>query len=337
MIDPFTLAQTHSMLEKTQSPSIDAKALSFTFSPFKKAMFAQARNELFTLRDLMRFSVSRFNEAKLFFGHGSDNAWDEAAYLLLHTLHLPLDRLDPFMDARLTRDELDGALKVIERRINERLPAAYLTQEAWLGDYRFYVDQRVIVPRSHIAEILEDQLKPWVSDPWAVRHVLDMCTGSGCLAILAALAFPEAVVDAADLSPDALAVARRNVDEYGLDTRIRLVESDAFSALEQRPYDVIIANPPYVNAESMRTRPDEYRREPELALASGEDGLDCTRTLLKEAASHLNPGGILVMEIGNNREALEAAFPNIPFTWLDTEAGDDFVFLLRREELAKKI
>ena len=299
-------------------------------------MFAQARNELFTLRDLMRFSVSRFNEAGLFFGHGSDNAWDEAAYLLLHTLHLPHDQLDPFMDARLTRTELDSALKIIERRINERLPAAYLTQEAWLGDYRFYVDQRVIVPRSHIAEILEDQLKPWVADPWAVGQVLDMCTGSGCLAILAALAFPEAQVDAVDLSSDALAVARRNVNEYGLDERIRLVESDAFAALEQRTYDVIIANPPYVNAESMAALPDEYRREPQLALASGEDGLDFTRILLREAASRLQPGGIIVVEIGNNREALETAFPDLPFTWLDTEAGDDFVFLLRREELTRK-
>ena len=207
-------------------------------------MFAQARNELFTLRDLMRFSVSRFNEAKLFFGHGSDNAWDEAAYLLLHTLHLPLDRLDPFMDARLTRDELDGALKVIERRINERLPAAYLTQEAWLGDYRFYVDQRVIVPRSHIAEILEDQLKPWVSDPWAVRHVLDMCTGSGCLAILTALAFPNAEVAAVDLSPEAIAVAERNVADYRLSDRIELIHSDAFKNLAGRKFDLIVSNPP---------------------------------------------------------------------------------------------
>lgn len=296
-------------------------------------MFEQARNELSTLRDLMRFAVSRFSEAGVFFGHGTDNAWDEAAYLLLHTLHLPIDRLEPFMDARLTQDERSAVLKIIERRIGERLPAAYLTNEAWLGDYRFYVDERVIVPRSHIAELLDDQLTPWVSDPWAVSRVLDLCTGSGCLAILAAQAFPEAMIDAIDLSPDALAVARINVDNYGLESRINLVHSDAFSGIPNERYDVIISNPPYVNAESMAALPEEYQREPELALASGEDGLDFVRTLLKAAADHLTPNGLLVVEIGNNQEALELAFPETVFTWLDTSAGDRFVFLLRREEL----
>ena len=296
-------------------------------------MFAQAQNELSTLRDLMRFAVSRFNEADLFFGHGTDNAWDEAAYLLLHTLHLPLDRLEPFMDARLTSAERAGALDIIRRRINERVPASYLTHEAWLGEHRFYVDQRVIVPRSHIAELLEDQLSPWVEDPWAVRRALDLCTGSGCLAILTALAFPEAQVDAIDLSPDALAVARRNVADYDLESRVRLIESNAFAAIAGQRYDLIISNPPYVNAESMAGLPEEYRREPQLALASGEDGLDFTRIILREAASHLNPGGVLVVEIGHNREALETAFPDTPFIWLDTAAGDDFVFLLRQEDL----
>jgi ribosomal protein L3 glutamine methyltransferase len=296
-------------------------------------MFDQAQTELSTLRDLMRFSVSRFNEAGLFFGHGTDNAWDEAAYLLLHTLHLPLDRLDPFMDARLTGAERAAALHMIRRRIEERLPAAYLTNEAWLGEYRFYVDERVIVPRSHIAELLREQLSPWVEDPWAISSVLDMCTGSGCLAILAAHAFPEAHVDAVDLSPDALAVARRNVDDYDLGSRIELVSSDAFSAIADRRYDVIICNPPYVNAESMSTLPEEYRREPELALASGDDGLDFTRTLLKEAADHLNPGGLLIVEIGHNRDELERAFPRTMFVWLDTSAGDRYVFMLRREDL----
>ena len=296
-------------------------------------MFEQAYQELSTLRDLMRFAVSRFTEAGVFFGHGTDNAWDEAAYLLLHSLHLPLDRLDPFMDARLTGDERAVALKIIERRITERLPSAYLTHEAWLGEYRFYVDERVIVPRSHIAELLDDQLSPWIGDPWAVTRVIDMCTGSGCLAILAAQAFPEATIDAVDLSPDALAVARRNVNDYGLESRIRLVQSDAFTGVRGERYDVIISNPPYVNAESMAALPDEYRREPQLALASGEDGLDFVRTLLKEAADHLNSNGLLVVEIGNNQEALELAFPETVFTWLDTSAGDRFVFLLRREEL----
>jgi ribosomal protein L3 glutamine methyltransferase len=296
-------------------------------------MFEQAQNELSTLRDLMRFSVSRFREAGLFFGHGSDNAWDESAYLLLHSLQLPIDRLEPFMDARLTSDERKAALFIIKRRITERLPAAYLTNEAWLGDCRFYVDQRVIVPRSHIAELLREQLSPWVDDPWAVSRVLDLCTGSGCLAILAANAFPEAAVDAVDLSPDALAVARRNVDDYRLGARLRLVESDAFAGLAGQRYDVIISNPPYVNAESMASLPEEYRREPELALASGEDGLDFVRIILRHAAEHLNPGGILVVEIGNNQNELELAFPETSFTWLDTTAGDQFVFMLHREDL----
>ena len=296
-------------------------------------MFEQAQHELSTLRDMMRFAVSRFSEAGLFFGHGSDNAWDEAAYLLLHTLHLPIDRLEPFMDARLTGSERADVLEVIGRRISERVPAAYITHEAWLGDYRFYVDERVIVPRSHIAELLREQLSPWVDDPWAVRNVLDMCTGSGCLAILAAHAFPEAKVDAVDISPDALVVARRNVDDYDLAARLRLIESNAFAALDGKVYDVIISNPPYVNAESMRALPEEYRREPELALASGEDGLDFVRILLKEAAKHLARKGLLIVEIGHNREALEMAFPDTSFTWLDTSAGDENVFMLRREDL----
>ena len=296
-------------------------------------MFEQAQNELSTLRDLMRFSVSRFTEAKLFFGHGTDNAWDEAAYLLLHTLHLPIDRLDPFMDARLTSDERAAALSMVERRIKERLPAAYLTNEAWLGDYRFYVDERVIVPRSHIAELLREQFSPWIEDPWAVHRVLDLCTGSACLAILAAEAFPEALIDAVDLSSDALAVAQRNVDDYGLGNRLKLIQSDAFASIQGQRYDVILSNPPYVNSESMAALPEEYRREPQLALASGEDGLDFTRIILREAANHLNPEGVLVVEIGHNRDELEQAFPETPFTWLDTSAGDQHVFMLRCEDL----
>ena len=280
-------------------------------------MFEQAQHELSTLRDMMRFAVSRFSEAGLFFGHGSDNAWDEAAYLLLHTLHLPIDRLEPFMDARLTGSERADVLEVIGRRISERVPAAYITHEAWLGDYRFYVDERVIVPRSHIAELLREQLSPWVDDPWAVRNVLDMCTGSGCLAILAAHAFPEAKVDAVDISPDALVVARRNVT----------------AGLQDASFDVIVSNPPYVNAESMASLPEEYQREPKLALASGQDGLDFVRILLKEAARHLAPKGLLIVEIGHNRDALEMAFPDTSFVWLDTSAGDENVFMLRREDL----
>ena len=296
-------------------------------------MLDQARTELSTLRDLLRFAVSRYNEARLFFGHGTDNAWDEAVYLLLHSLHLPLDRLEPFLDAKLTSAERADLLHLIERRVKERLPVAYLTNEAWLGEFSFYVDERVLVPRSFIAELLREQLAPWIEDPDAVADVLDLCTGSACLAILAAHAFPAASIDAVDLSPDALAVARRNVADYDLAARIRLVEGNLFARLKSRRYGLIIANPPYVNAAAMATLPAEYRREPELALASGDDGLDLTRAILAGARRHLRPHGLLVVEIGHNREALEAAFPETPFTWLDTTAGDQYVFLLHREEL----
>jgi ribosomal protein L3 glutamine methyltransferase len=288
---------------------------------------------LITVRDWLRFAVSRFNEAKLCFGHGSDNAFDEAAYLILHTLHLPLDRLEPFLDASLTHGESEQVQMVIERRVRERLPAAYLTHEAWLGAHRFYVDERVIVPRSFIAELLHEQLVPWVENPDEVGSALDLCTGSGCLAILAALAFPNAQVDAVDLSKDALDVAARNVEDYGLQQRIELLSSDLFAALDGRSYDLILSNPPYVNAESVAALPPEYQAEPALALGSGEDGLDATRQILAAAKSHLNPGGLLVVEIGHNRDELEAAYPTLPFTWLDTESGDQFVFMLRREDL----
>jgi ribosomal protein L3 glutamine methyltransferase len=288
---------------------------------------------LITVRDWLRFAVSRFNEAKLFFGHGSDNAFDEAAYLILHTLHLPLDRLEPFLDASLTHGESEEVQAVIERRVRDRLPAAYLTHEAWLGEHRFYVDERVIVPRSFIAELLNEQLAPWLENPDEVGRALDLCTGSGCLAILAALTFPHAQIDAADLSKDALDVAARNVADYGLQDRVELIESDLFAALDGRTYDVILSNPPYVNAESVAALPPEYQAEPALALGSGEDGLDATRQILALAKDHLNPGGLLVVEIGHNRDALEAAYPNLPFTWLDTEGGDQFVFMLRREDL----
>ena len=289
--------------------------------------------ELITVRDWLRYAVSRFNAARLFFGHGSDNAWDEAVYLILHTLNLPLDRLEPFLDARLLAEERQTVLNIIERRASERLPAAYLTREAWLDAHRFYVDERVIVPRSFIAELLREQLEPWIDDPWQVNSALDLCTGSGCLAILTALYFPEAQVDAVDLSSDALAVARRNVDDYELAERVRLVHSDLFAGITDQRYDLIVSNPPYVNAESVAALPPEYRHEPEMALGSGKDGLDITRLILARAKAHLNPGGLLIVEIGHNRDVLETAYPDLPFTWLETSGGDQFVFLLREEEL----
>ncbi len=296
--------------------------------------FSEASASLQTVRDCLRFSVSRFNEAELFFGHGSENAYDEAAYLILHTLNLPLDRLEPFLDARLTHSEIYEVLDVIERRTEQRIPAAYLTNQAWLGDLSFYVDERVIVPRSFIAELLREQLSPWISDAEQVHNVLDMCTGSGCLAILSAHAFPNAHVDAADLSADALDVAQYNVTDYGLEDRVSLIESDMFAKLKGKKYDLIISNPPYVDAPSVAALPQEYKYEPNLALGSGTDGLDATRAILEHAAKHLTDKGILVVEIGHNRDALEAAYPSLPFTWLEVSAGDEFVFMLHRNDLA---
>jgi ribosomal protein L3 glutamine methyltransferase len=297
------------------------------------ALLARARKELFTVRDLLRFAVSRFNEAGLFFGHGTTNAHDEAAYLILHTLHLPLDRLEPYLDARLLPEEVEAVLRIIEQRVTTRKPAAYLTHEAWLGPYRFYVDERVIVPRSFIAELLQEGLAPWVDDAAAIETALDLCTGSGCLAILLAEAFPQAHVDAVDLSAEALEVAERNVADYHLQARVSLIRSDLFKALKGRRYDVIVSNPPYVDAQAMQSLPAEYRHEPRLALAGGEDGLDAVRRILDEAAGYLNPGGLLIVEVGHNRARLEAAFPHLPFTWLEAGGSDEFVFLLTREDL----
>jgi ribosomal protein L3 glutamine methyltransferase len=290
-------------------------------------------NELSTVRDWLRFTVSAFNEAKLSFGHGSASAYDEAAYLILHTLHLPLDTLDPFLDAKLIVEEKNTLLAMLEQRVTKRIPAAYLTHEAWLGDFRFYVDKRVIVPRSFIAELLREQFAPWIDNEKIVANVLDLCTGSGCLAILAAHAFPDADVDAVDISSDALEVSRRNIADYGLEDRINIIQSDLFANLQGKQYDIIISNPPYVDAPSMTALPPEYRHEPQFALGSGADGLNATREILKHAADYLNPNGFLVVEIGHNRPVLEAAYPDLPFIWLEVSAGDDFVFMLRREDL----
>ncbi len=296
-------------------------------------MLEEARANLFTVRDWLRYAVSRFNAAGLFFGHGSGNAFDEAAYLILHTLHLPIDRLDPFLDARLLPEESGQLAAVLERRVRDRLPAPYLTREAWLQGFRFYVDERVIVPRSFLAPMILEHCQPWLAQPEGVLAALDLCTGSGCLAILLAEAFPDARVDAVDLSPDALEVARRNVADYGLVERVRLHQGDLFAPLGDATYDLIVSNPPYVNAESVAALPPEYRHEPALALGSGVDGLDATRTILRQAANHLNPGGLLVVEIGHNRQALEAAFPDLDFAWPDIEGGEDTVFVLSREQL----
>jgi ribosomal protein L3 glutamine methyltransferase len=292
-----------------------------------------ATHDLVTLRDWLRWAVTRFGEARLSFGHGTTNAYDEAAYLLLHALHLPLDRLEPFLDARLTHDERVQLEKLLVRRIDQRIPAAYLTHEAWLGDFRFYVDERVLIPRSFIAELLPDGIAAWVGDPGGVASALDMCTGSGCLAILLAHAYPDADVDAVDVSPEALAVAQRNVADYGLAGRVNLIRSDLFANLPEKSYDLVISNPPYVTAVAMEELPLEYRHEPVLALSGGDDGLDAVRTILKEAPRFLAPGGTLVVEVGHNRAAMEQAFPRLPFVWLEASSSDS-VFLLKREDLA---
>lgn len=290
-------------------------------------------HELETVRDWLRWSVTRFTEAGLAFGHGTDNAWDEAAYLVLHALSLPLDRLEPFLDARLTQLERARLGELLLRRIDSRVPSAYLTREAWLGDFRFYVDERVIVPRSYIAELVPEGLGPWIADPAAVRGALDLCTGSGCLAILLAHAYPNADVDAVDLSSDALAVAQRNVADYGLHARINLIRSDLYANLVEKSYDLVISNPPYVTDRAMDALPAEYRHEPAMALAGGEDGLDAVRGIVREAPRFLNPQGLLVVEVGRGRAAVEAAFPRMPFVWLGTEGAADAVFAITREEI----
>ena len=294
-------------------------------------------DDLITIRDWLRWGTSRFREAKLFFGHGCDNAHDEAAWLILHALHLPPDhpeQLGLYLDAHLTRAERRAVLELLELRITRRLPAAYLTHEAWQAGLRFYVDERVLIPRSYFADLLVEGFAPWVEDSWSVENALDLCTGSGCLAILMAHAFPNARIDAADISQDALEVAQRNVADYDLRERICLVQGDLFAGLEKRKYDLIISNPPYVTALAMRDLPAEYRHEPESALAAGDDGLNIVRRILADAKAHLKPHGLLAVEVGHNREIVEAAFPQLPITWIDTDSGEGKIFLLRHADLA---
>ncbi len=251
----------------------------------------------------------------------------------MSALHLPHDTLNNFLDARLTTEESQHLATLIDKRVTEHTPTAYLVNEAWLRGFKFYVDERVIVPRSFIAELLEDGLQPWVEFPEMVESAADICTGSGCLGVLLAEAFPNAHIDVVDISPDAIEVCNINIQRYGLEHQVQAVQSDMFTALKGRKYDVIISNPPYVDAPSMAELPEEYRKEPQLALGSGVAGLDHTHVLLTQAAEYLNDGGVLVVEIGHNRDALHEAYPDLPFTWLDTSGGDQFVFMLTKEDL----
>jgi len=291
---------------------------------------------LLTVRDWLRYSVSRFSQAGLVYGHGTATALDEAAYLILHTLQLPIDQLDPWLDARLTLAERQAVGAIIAKRIATRKPAPYITNEAWVQGHAFYVDERVIVPRSYIGELLGSGLSAVVADPEAVNRVLDLCTGSGCLAILAALALPNAVIDASDISADALTVAERNIATYELGDRIALVRSDLFAGLAGRTYDLILSNPPYVSAAAVAAFPPEYAAEPRLAHLGGEHGLDIVLRILAEASAHLTETGVLVVEIGTGREVLEETFPGLPFLWLDSADSAGEVFALTAKDLKGK-
>lgn len=288
-----------------------------------------AFEDLLTIRDWLRYGVSQFRAAGLVFGHGTSNAQDEAAYLILSALRLPIDHIEPWLDARLTRDERGRVGEILDRRIVTRKPAAYLTGEAWIQGHRFRIDDRVIVPRSYIGELLcTGGLDPVVGDGKGIKRILDLCTGSGCLAILAALTFPQAEVDAVDISADALSVAARNVADYALGERVHLVQSDLFKELAGRRYDLIIANPPYVSAAAVQAFPPEYRAEPVIAHLGGRDGLDAVRVILDEAPKHIEPGGKLVVEIGTGRKILEAERPDLDFLWLDTAESEGEVLAL---------
>jgi len=289
-----------------------------------------------TVKALVNTVYSHLKKARLTYGHGTTNAWDETVWLVLHALRLPLDQLTPFLDRRVTVAEQRRVWGLVNRRVRHRLPTAYLINEAWLGNHRFYVDQRVIVPRSFIAELLHDKLMPWIAHPKRIKSALDLGTGSGCLAVLLAETFPHAHIDAADISRAVLTVAHRNVAAYQLRRRIRLLRSDMFSALGKKRYDLILSNPPYVSAAAMHALPREHRHEPKLALAGGRDGFYFVRILMQHASQYLTPNGLLVVEIGHRRKQLEAAFPHLPFVWPLTSGGDDCVFILERRDLPEK-
>lgn len=290
--------------------------------------------ELSTIREWIRYAVSQFEASDIFYGHGTDNSYDEAVWLIMSSLHLPTETLENFLDASITTAEREHLTNLIEQRVTNHTPTAYLVKEAWLHDFKFYVDERVLVPRSFIAELLlDDSLTPWIEFPEMVKSAADICTGSGCLGVLLAHAFPEASVDVIDISPDAIDVSNINIANYGLEEQVTAIQSDMFSALTGKTYDVIISNPPYVDAPSMAALPTEYRNEPQLALGSGTDGLDHTHTILCKAANYLTDEGVLIVEIGHNRDALLNAYPDTAFTWLEVAAGNQFVFLLTKTQL----
>lgn len=292
----------------------------------------QNESELHTICDMVRWAMSEMERFEVSLGHGTADYWEEATFLVLRTLKLPFDRLETFWNARLTPDEVWEVMKNIASRVHDKVPAPYLVHEAWLTEQPFYVDERVLIPRSYIAELLEEKLEPWVEAD-KVGTVLDMCTGSGCLAILAQEAFPHAQVTGADISAEALEVAKINRSRYGMDETLELIQSDIFSQLGKRRFDLIISNPPYVTQEAMDMLPGEYRHEPALALEAGEDGMDFMRRFMPALKDHLTKDGLAVVEIGDGREAFEAIWPDLPVTWLATEEEEDMIFAVHARDL----
>jgi len=298
-----------------------------------KIFVDEAVSELHTIQDMLRWTVSRLNAANVYYGHGTDNPWDEAVQLVLPSVFLPLDIPEDMHTARLTSSERHRIVERVIRRVNERVPVAYLTNKAWFCDMEFYVDERVLVPRSPIGELITHRFSGILHEK--PEHILDMCTGSGCIAIACAYAFPETEVDAVDISADALAVAERNIDTHGIENWVTPIRSDLFRELPPLQYDLIVTNPPYVDEEDMSDLPQEYRHEPVLGLASGTDGLKLTRRILACAPDYLTDNGVLICEVGNSMVHLMEQYPEIPFTWLEFENGGDGVFMLTKQQLVE--
>ncbi|MGF1688436.1 50S ribosomal protein L3 N(5)-glutamine methyltransferase [Photobacterium japonica] len=298
-----------------------------------KIFVDEAVNELHTLQDMLRWTVSRFNAAGLFYGHGTDNAWDEAVQLVLPTLYLPLDVPSDVRGSRLTSSERLRIVERVIRRINERTPVAYLTNKAWFCGMEFFVDERVLVPRSPIGELIDNDFEPFLKE--RPTRIMDLCTGSGCIGIACAHAFPEAEVDLVDISVDALAVAEQNIQDHGLEQQVIPLRSDLLRDVPKDKYDLIVTNPPYVDQEDMDSLPDEFRHEPELGLAAGFDGLDLVRRILANAPDYLKEDGVLICEVGNSMIHMEDQYPHIPFTWIEFENGGHGVFMMTREQLVE--
>lgn len=293
----------------------------------------EAIQELITIRDMLRWAISCFNAAELYYGHGTDNAWDDALQLIFHTLHLSIDMPASIQNAKLTQSERKAIADLINRRVKEKIPVPYLTHEAWFARLNFYVDQRVLIPRSPISELIENHFLPWLTTQ--PQNILDLCTGSGCIAVACAHYFPDTQIVATDISPDALAVAKINAENHGVDNRVRLIQSDLFNSIPKQKFDLIVSNPPYVDEHDMTYLPDEFKHEPQIGLAAGREGLDFASKILKSAAQYLTAEGLLILELGNSEQALVKQFPNVPFLWLEFERGGGGVLLLTAEQLQK--